>query len=72
MGSQYSALDFEFLYVKDMNEKDAIQGMVTSEDNLPRMNIWMLQDTEKRELLKVVLKPELLETTAALIVIDID
>ena len=72
MGSQYSALDFEFLYVKDMNEKDAIHGIVTADDNLPRMNIWMLQDLEKRELLKVALKPELLETTAALIMIDLD
>lgn len=72
MGSQYSALDFEFLYVKDMNEKDAIHGIVTADDNLPRMNVWMLQDPEKRELLKVALKPELLETTSALIVIDLD
>lgn len=55
-----------------MNEKDAIHGIVTADDNLPRMNIWMLQDPEKRELLKVALKPELLETTAALIVIDLD
>ena len=42
MASQYSALDFEFLYVKDMSEKDAIHGIVTAEDNLPRLNIWML------------------------------
>lgn len=55
-----------------MNEKDAIHGIVTADDNLPRMNIWMLQDPEKRELLKVALKPELLDTTAALIVIDLD
>jgi hypothetical protein len=55
-----------------MNEKDAIHGIVTADDNLPRMNIWMLQDLEKRDLLKVALKPELLETTAALIMIDLD
>ena len=72
MGSQFSALDFEFLYVKDMSEKDAIHGIVTAEDNLPRLNIWMLQEPEKRDLLKATLKPEQLDMTAALIVIDMD
>ena len=58
MASQYSALDFEFLYVKDMSEKDAIHGIVTAEDNLPRLNVWMLQEPEKKDLLKVTLKPD--------------
>ena len=47
MGSMYSGIDFSFLYVKDMSEKDALTTMVTADDNLPRMNVWMLQDTEK-------------------------
>jgi hypothetical protein len=72
MASQYSALDFEFLYVKDMSEKDAIHGIVTAEDNLPRLNVWMLQEPEKKDLLKVTLKPDALDMTAALIVIDLD
>lgn len=42
MGSQYSALDFGFLYVKDLSEKDALGTQITSEDNLPKMNVWML------------------------------
>jgi predicted AAA+ superfamily ATPase len=42
MGSQYSGLDSSFLYVKDLSEKDALNSMVSSEDNLPRMNVWML------------------------------
>lgn len=72
MGSQFSAIDFGFLYVKDMSEKDAVAIAVSSEDNLPRMNVWMLQDTEKADLLKMVLKPENLEYTAAVIVLDFD
>ena len=44
MGSQYSALDSAFLYVKDLSEKDALNSIVTSEDNLPRMNVWLLQE----------------------------
>jgi len=42
MGSNYAALDSAFLYVKDLSEKDALASMVTSDDNLPRMNVWML------------------------------
>ncbi len=72
MGSQYSALDFEFLYVKDLTEKDALSSIVTSEDNLPKMNVWMLQDTEKIDLLRSVLRPDHLEYMGALIVLDLD
>ena len=72
MGSQYSGIDFEFLYVKDMSERDALQSLVTSDDNLPRMNMWVLQDSEKADLLKLVIKPDQLEYTAALIVLDFD
>lgn len=72
MGSQFSALDFEFLYVKDLTEKDALTTTVTSEDNLPRMNVWVVQDTEKIDLLKMVMKPENLEFSSAVIVLDLD
>jgi hypothetical protein len=72
MGSQFSGIDFGFLYVKDMNDKETCNMMVTSDDNLPRMNLWMLQDPEKADLLKMVLKKENLEFTAAMIVLDFD
>jgi hypothetical protein len=58
MCSQYSGLDFSFLYVKDMSEKDAMSTIVSSDDNLPRLNVWTLQDPEKADLLKAVLKPD--------------
>ena len=44
--------------MKDMNERDALQTMVTSDDNLARMNVWLVQDAEKADLLKLVVKPE--------------
>lgn len=72
MGSQYSGVDFSFLYVKDMSEKDAINTIVSSDDNLPRLNVWMLQDPEKADLLKLVLKPDMLEYMSAMIVLDLD
>lgn len=58
MCSPYAALDSSFLYIKNLSEKDALNTMVTSEDNLPRMNVWLLQEPEKADLLKLILKPE--------------
>lgn len=72
MGSQYSGLDSSFLYVKDLSEKDALNSIVTSEDNLPRMNVWILQEQDKADLIKQVIKPEDLQQTCALIVLDFD
>ncbi len=72
MCSPYSGLDASFLYVKDMTEKDALMSMVSSDDNLPRLNIWTLQEPEKADLLKVVIRPEQVEQTVAMIVLDFD
>lgn len=77
MGSPFSGLDFGFLYVKDLSDKDSSSsmqaiGQVASEDNLPCLNFWMLQDEEKADLLKLVLRPENLEYTSAIIVLDFD
>lgn len=72
MGSQVGALDSAFIYIKDLSERDALNSIVTADDNLPRMNVWFLQDVEKAELLKIVLKPEDLQFTCALIVLDFD
>jgi hypothetical protein len=45
---------------------------VTSDENLPKINIWFLQHPEKADLLVNVLKPEDLEHTCALIMLDFD
>jgi hypothetical protein len=72
MGSDFAALDFSFLYVKDLTDGDQLNNAVSSEDNLPRINIWTLQDSEKGEMLEAVLKPSDLEQTIAVIVLDLD
>ena len=51
MMSHYAGLDFAFLYAKDLNEKDAINTQVTSDENLATINTWIVQDLEKVELL---------------------
>ena len=72
MGSQNAGLDSAFLYVKDLSEKDALSSIITSDENLPRMNVWILQDVEKADLLRLILRPEDLPMTSALIVLDFD
>ena len=42
MGSDFSALDFSFLYVKDLTDKESAASYVTADDNLSRLNIWTL------------------------------
>ena len=45
---------------------------MTSEDNLPRLNIWTLQDSEKGDIVEAVLKPSELALTVATIVLSLD
>ena len=40
MGSDFAALDFSFLYVKDLSDRDGLTNVVNSDDNLPQLNIW--------------------------------
>jgi hypothetical protein len=72
MCSSYAGLDAAFLYVKDLGEKDALTTMVTSDDNLPKMNTWLLQNVEKTDLLQQVLKHDDLAYTCAVIMLDLD
>jgi hypothetical protein len=44
MGSAYAALDFSFLYCKDLADKDSLEQVVQPEDNLPKMNILTLHN----------------------------
>lgn len=46
--------------------------MVTTDDNLPKLNIWSVHDSERCELIEAVLAPENLERTAAIICLDFE
>ena len=72
LGSDYAALDFSFLYVKDLLDPDMATSVVTSDDNLPKLNIWSVSDKERCDLIEAVLKPENLERTVAVICLDFD
>ena len=58
MGSDFSALDFSFIYVKDLMDSENLQGEITVDDNLPKLNIWSLHDPTKCDILEAVLQPD--------------
>jgi hypothetical protein len=72
MGSDFAALNFSFLYVKDLCDREQADNRVSTEDNLPRLNIWTLQDGDKGDLFEAVLKPNNLKNTVATIVLSLD
>ena len=72
MGSDYSALDFSFLYIKDLNEGEQATSTVTEDDNLPKMNVWSVHDSDRCELIEGVIDPACLQRTAAIICLDFD
>lgn len=57
MGSDFAALDYSFLYVKDLSDKDAASMQVNADDNAPALNIWKLQDAEHLDLLEAAFEP---------------
>ena len=72
MGSDFSALDFSFIYVKDMMDTENQMNVVTVDDNLPKLNIWSLHDSTKCDILEAVLQPDDLQKTVAVIVLDLE
>ena len=72
MGSDFSALDFSFLYVKDLMDQENLHSVVTVDDNLPKLNIWSLHDSTKTDLLESVIEPDDLQRTVAVIVLDLE
>ena len=72
MGSDFSALDFSFLYVKDLMDQENLHSVVTVDDNLPKLNIWSLHDSTKCDLLETVIEPDDLQRTVAVIVLDLE
>ena len=57
MGSDYAALDFSFLYVKDLLDTEVANSVVTIDDNFPKLNIWSVHDSERCELIESVISP---------------
>lgn len=42
MGSDFAALDFSFLYVKDLSDRESSNTVVNADDNLSQLKIWRI------------------------------
>lgn len=72
MSSDYAVLDYSFLYVKDLTDRENANQIITSDDNLPKLNIWRVQESEQIDILEAALKPSTLKSMAAVIMLDLD
>lgn len=72
MGSDYAALDFSFLYVKDLSDKENTNQVVNADDNLPQLNIWRVQDSDKLDVLEAAIESADLQSMIVCIVLDLE
>lgn len=72
MGSDFAALDFSFLYCKDLSDKEQRNVIVDPEDNTSKLNVLTVADSQNMDLVETVLKPAYLENLVVAIVLDLD
>ena len=76
IGSEYSLFESSYLYVKENIEyaadTEAGQNILNSEENLARINVWIISDPEVGTMIKKIISPKDLENTFAIIVPDLE
>jgi hypothetical protein len=76
IGSGYSLFESSYLYVRENIEYTAdaegAQNTLNVEDNLARINVWLISDPEVACMIKKILTPKDLENTFAIIMPDIE
>ena len=71
IGSEYSLLESSYLYMKELYDLDDDNvGKNMNDDNLTRVNVWIINEPEMSAMLPKILKPEDLENTLAVVVPD--
>ena len=75
IGSEYSLFETSFLYCKDTDELVNEGGglpMLNTEENLARINVWVISEEDMGQMICKVLAPEDLKNTMAIIVPDLE
>ena len=73
MGSDYSLFESSFIYARDIMELGGEEGQqIGMEENLTRLNVWVISEEEMCNMIPKVLGPEDLEFTFAIIVPDLE
>ena len=71
MGSDFAAVDFSFLYVKDLSDREGATQHVHADDNLPQLHIWKVPESSKLDLLEAAVEPAHLQQMAVCIMVDL-
>ena len=72
MGSDFSALDYSFLFTKDLSDRDNLEQPIQVEDNTAKVDVWTMHDCENADLLETVINPQAMENLCAAIVLDLN
>lgn len=73
VGSDYSLFESSYLYARDlMSYTDDDAKHVGIEENLSRINVWVISEEEMGAMIPKFLKPEELEFTFAIIMPDLE
>lgn len=70
--SDYGNFDCSYLYIRDFHEQDQETQNIGMEENMGRINVWLISEEDMGEMLAKILKPEDLEFTFAIIMPDLD
>lgn len=49
MGSDFAVLNYWLFWVKDLSDRESVNSVVNEDDNLPILNIMMIQEGEKMD-----------------------
>jgi hypothetical protein len=68
IGSDYSAFESSYLYIREVTEYGVIEGAggpnIGSDENMvSRLNVWIINDEDMGKMIPKILKPEDLEHT---------
>ena len=75
IGSGYSLFETSFLYVKEIGDLVTESGNLQNinvEENLARINVWIISEEDMGKMIPKVLSPEDLQNTVAIIVPDLE
>lgn len=70
--SDYGHFDCSYLYIRDLADQDHETQNIGIEENMGRINVWLISKEDMGEMITKILKPEDLEYTFAIIMPDLD
>ena len=64
-------MESSYLYMKSLYDMDE-ENVKGNDENLTRINVWIINEPEMSEMISKVLRPEDLENTLAIVIPDLE